>query len=101
TDQLLFWREQSLEEGDLEDARKHEQVWQTFIQLLDEFVEVLGDEEWDIESFLTVLETGFEQATYSIVPPSIDQVTFTNFDKSRINTKKVIFLLGMTDSHLP
>lgn len=100
-DQLLNWRDQSLEEGDLEDARKHEQVWQTFIQLLDEFVDVLGDEEWNIDTFLTILETGFEQATYSIVPPSIDQVMFTQFDKSRMNCKKIVFILGLTDSQLP
>ena len=100
-DQLLYWRDQSIEQGELEDARKHEQVWQTFIQLLDEFVDVLGDEPWDIDSFLSILETGFEQATYSIVPPSIDQVMYTNFDKSRINTKKIVFILGMTDTQLP
>ncbi|MER2064223.1 MAG: helicase-exonuclease AddAB subunit AddB, partial [Alkalibacterium sp.] len=100
-DQLLYWRDQAIEQGELEEARKHEQVWQTFIQLLDEFVDVLGDEPWDMDSFLSILETGFEQATYSIVPPSIDQVMFTNFDKSRINTKKVVIILGMTDTQLP
>lgn len=100
-DQLVYWRDQAIEQGELEDARKHEQVWQTFIQLLDEFVDVLGDEPWDLDSFLSILETGFEQATYSIVPPSIDQVMYTNFDKSRINTKKIVFILGMTDTQLP
>ncbi|MDZ7835900.1 MAG: hypothetical protein U5K84_11835 [Alkalibacterium sp.] len=100
-DQLLYWRDQAIEQGELEEARKHEQVWQTFIQLLDEFVDVLGDEPWDMDSFLSILETGFEQATYSIVPPSIDQVMFTNFDKSRINTKKVVIMLGLTDTQLP
>lgn len=100
-DQLLFWRDQAIEEGELEQARKHEQVWDAWIQLLDEFVEVLGEEEWDLDSFLTLLETGFEQETYSIVPPSIDQVMFTSFDKSRVETKKVVIMLGLTDTHLP
>lgn len=100
-DQLLNWRDWALEKGDLEEARKHEQVWQTFMQLLDEFVDVLGDEEWDSDSFLSILETGFEQATYSIVPPSIDQVHFTTFDKTRPSCKKVVFILGLTDTQLP
>lgn len=100
-DQILFWRDQSLENGDLVEARKHEQVWGTFMNMLDEFVDVLGDEEWSIDSFLTILETGFEQATYSIVPPSIDQVMLTSFDKERVHTKKVVFILGMTDQVLP
>ena len=99
--QLLYWRDQALEDGELEDARKHEQVWQTFIQLLDEFVDVLGDEAWEVDTFLSVLETGFEQATYGIVPPSIDQVMFTQFDKSRLNCKKLVVIMGMTDTQLP
>ncbi|MCC5889320.1 MAG: PD-(D/E)XK nuclease family protein [Alkalibacterium sp.] len=99
--QLLNWRDWALETGELEEARKHEQVWQTFMQLLDEFVDVLGDEEWDSESFLSILETGFDQATYSIVPPSIDQIHFTTFDKTRPNCKKVVFILGLTDTQLP
>lgn len=100
-DQLLNWRDWALETGELEEARKHEQVWQTFMQLLDEFVDVLGDEEWDSDSFLSILETGFEQATYSIVPPSIDQIHFTTFDKTRPSCKKVVFILGLTDTQLP
>lgn len=99
--QISFWRDQAIESGDLVEARKHEQVWETFIGLLDEFVDVLGSEDWNMDSFLTILETGFEQATYSIVPPSIDQVMFTSFDKIRANTKKVVFILGMTDNSLP
>lgn len=99
--QLLYWRDQAVEEGDLNSARKHEQVWQAFIQLLNEYVEVLGEEEWDLDTFLSILETGFIQETYSIVPPSLDQVMFTNFDKSRVNTKKIVIILGLTDTHLP
>lgn len=99
--QIAYWRDQAIAAGDLVEARKHEQVWETFIGLLDEFVDVLGNDEWDMDSFLTIMETGFEQATYSIVPPSLDQIMFTNFDKIRVNTKKVVFILGMTDNSLP
>lgn len=100
-DQIQHWRDQLIEEGALEEARKHEQAWDTFINLLDEFVEVLGDEQWDIDSFISIMETGFEQATFSMVPPTIDQVLVTNFDLPKIQYKKVVFLIGLTDTQLP
>lgn len=100
-DQIQYWRDQLSTNGDLEEARKHEQAWETFIQLLDEFVEVLGDEAWDIDAFLSIMETGFEQATFSMVPPTIDQVLITNFDLPKIQSKKVVFLIGLTDTQLP
>lgn len=99
--QIQYWRDQLSVDGDLEEARQHEQVWETFIQLLDEFVEILGDEPWDIDLFISIMETGFEQATYSMVPPTIDQVLVTNFDLPKIQTKKVVFLIGLTDTQLP
>lgn len=99
--QLQFWRDQLIERGELEEAREHEQAWDTFLLLLDEFVEVLGDEEWDIDSFLSIMETGFEQATFGMVPPTIDQVLVTNFDLPKIQPKKVVFLIGLTDTQLP
>lgn len=99
--QLVFWRDQAIEKNDLETAKKQEQTWQAFLGLLDEYVEVLGEESFDLESFQTILAAGFETASYSIVPPSIDQVVYSGLEGTRIGTAKVTFLLGMTDAHLP
>jgi len=100
-DQLLFWRDQALENEELEEARQHEQVWKTMVQLFDEFDELLGREPWNMDDFLTIVDTGFTNATYSIVPPRIDQVIVSNFDQSRVGKKKYVFYLGMDDVSLP
>lgn len=100
-EQIKHWRDQLIASGELEEARKHEQAWDTFINLLDEFVEVLGEENWDIDLFLSIIETGFEQATFSMVPPTLDQVLVTNFDLPKIETKNIVFLIGLTDTHFP
>lgn len=99
--QLQNWRDQLIDQGELEEAREHEQAWDTFIELLDEFVEVLGDEKWDIDLFISIMETGFEQTTFGMVPPAIDQVLVTNYDLPKIQSKKVVFLIGLTDTQLP
>lgn len=99
--QLQLWQDQLIQQGELEEAREHEQAWNTFISLLDEFVEVLGDEEWDIDLFVSIIETGFEEATFGMVPPTIDQVLVTNFDLPKIQPKRVVFLIGLTDTQLP
>ncbi len=100
-DQLLFWRDESIEQDDLETARRHEQIWQVFIQLVDEFVEVLGDQSFEITSFQDIIQAGFENASYSIVPPSIDQVIYSSFTGTRVGTAKVTFLLGVTNTKMP
>lgn len=99
--QLVFWRDQAIENNDLEMARKQEQTWQTFLQLLDEYVELLGDDPFNSEDFQAILSTGFENASYSMVPPNIDQVIFSGLESTRAGTAKVTFILGVTDNHLP
>src|SRR5699024_10253745 len=95
-EQLQLWQDQLIQQGELEEARGHEQAWNTFILLFDVCVEVLGDEEWDIDFFLSIIETGFEEATFGMVPPTIDQVVVTNLDLPQIQPKKVVFLIGLT-----
>ncbi|CRH21744.1 ATP-dependent helicase/deoxyribonuclease subunit B (fragment) [Carnobacterium maltaromaticum] len=101
SDQIAFWRDQAIESGDLETSKEHEQAWDTFLQLLDEYVEVLGETSFDLDAFYEIIMTGFEQATYSMIPPSIDQVTFSSIESTRIGTTKVTFILGMTEVNLP
>lgn len=101
SEQMLYWRDASLEENDLERARQHEQVWKTFVSLLDEYVETLGEMPFDSHTFHEIIMTGFETATFSIVPPAIDQVIFSNLESARFHPAKVVYLIGMTQENLP
>lgn len=99
--QLLLWRDALLEAGDLERAKQHEQAWQTFISLLDEMVLVLEDMPFDRDDFYTILLNGFEQAEYSLVPPSLDQVTVASLDGKRESPSKVVFVIGARATQFP
>lgn len=99
--QLLQWRDTLLEMGDLERAKQHEQAWQTFINLLDEMVLVLDDMPFDRDDFYTILLNGFEQAEYSLVPPSLDQVTVASLDGKRESPNKVVFVIGARATQFP
>lgn len=100
-EQIINWRNQANDNGNIEEGRQHEQVWKTWCDLLDEFVELLGDQEFDLSQFLVILETGFANASYKMVPPAIDQVVVSDFSTSRIGYKKVVFCVGMDDLTLP
>lgn len=99
--QMLFWRDEALAQGDLIQARQQEQIWKVFLNLLDEYVEILGDSPFQAAAFHEILLTGFQNATFSLVPPSIDQVVFSSIEGARFEPAKVVFLMGMTQDHLP
>ncbi|WP_026692685.1 helicase-exonuclease AddAB subunit AddB [Peribacillus kribbensis] len=88
-------------EGDLVTAREHEQVWNAVMELLDQFVELLGDEKMSLKKFIGLLEAGMESMKFSLVPPAIDQVLITSVDLSRLSDIKAAFAIGLNEGVLP
>ncbi|UOQ92791.1 helicase-exonuclease AddAB subunit AddB [Halobacillus shinanisalinarum] len=99
--QLETWRDHYDEKGEIEHAREQEQVWDAVLQLLDEMVEMAGDEGISMQVFRSTLESGLESLTFAHVPPSMDHLVVGNVDRSRITGIKASFLLGVTDGVWP
>lgn len=100
-DRLLQWRDQASQNGDIEAANNHEQAWNTFVGLLDEYVEVIGDRDWSLSEFSSIVETAFENTEFAIVPPTLDQVMITNMNHVPATKPKAVFYIGMNSSNLP
>lgn len=99
--QLENLREELDEQGKIERGREQEQVWDAVIQLLDEMVEVAGEEKMSLQVFRTTLETGFETLKFAHVPPSMDHVVTGTIDRSRMSGIKCAFLLGVNEGVWP
>ncbi|MBL4952350.1 helicase-exonuclease AddAB subunit AddB [Neobacillus sp. YIM B02564] len=98
---LESWKMAAEESGNLIKAREHEQVWNAVIDLLDQYVEVLGDDQVSLKSFADILEAGFESLHFSLIPPALDQVLVGDLEKSRLNEMKVVFVVGINEGVLP
>lgn len=94
-------REKAVEEGQVEAAREHDQVWNTVVGLFDQIVEMIGEETISFDLFKTMLDTGFESMTFAIVPPAIDQVLVASMERSRFSDIQTTFILGVNDGVIP
>jgi ATP-dependent helicase/nuclease subunit B len=92
---------EATERGDLVKSREHQQAWDAVIDLLDQFVEILGSDEMSLKKFITVLDAGLESMRFSLVPPAMDQVLVANMEQSRLSHVKVAFVIGLNDGVLP
>ncbi|WP_461244378.1 PD-(D/E)XK nuclease family protein [Secundilactobacillus muriivasis] len=100
-DQLIAWRDAAIEAGDLVQAGQPEQTWQTFCDLLDEYVTILGDRIFSEPDFLALLQAGFAGANYSQIPSTLDQVTISESGIIQMNNRKITFMIGATDKVMP
>ncbi len=89
------------EKGQLVSAREYDQAWNTVIGLLDEFVEVLGDQKISLPKFIAILDSGLEAAKFSLIPPALDQVFIADMEQSRLYGIRVAFVVGLNDGVLP
>ncbi|MEH7436337.1 helicase-exonuclease AddAB subunit AddB [Neobacillus drentensis] len=100
-EKLEKWKVEAEEKGNLVKMREHEQVWNAVIDLLDQYVEILGDEPVSLKSFAAILESGFESLHFSLIPPALDQVLIGDLEKSRLMDIKVCFVVGVNEGVLP
>lgn len=87
--------------GNIVTSRQHEQAWKSVIELLDQFVETMGNTKLTLKQFSTILDSGFQAMNFAQVPPAIDQVLVANLDLSRLNDVKVAFVIGLNEGVLP
>lgn len=95
------WTAEAEAAGLLEKAREHSQIWSKVIDLLDEVVEALGDEDINLETYMEILNAGFESMTLGLIPPGLDQVVVASLDRSRNPEVKAGFILGVSEGVFP
>lgn len=98
---LAYWREEALEEAHLLEAREHTQVWEAVLHLLEQLEVAAPEERLSTELFLQMMDTGLDSLRYALVPPSLDQLTVTDYVRGRLVDKKVVFLLGANEDQIP
>ncbi|MBT9717847.1 PD-(D/E)XK nuclease family protein [Enterococcus durans] len=99
--QLLFWRNQEIERGNLAEARNHEQTWEALIDLLDEYALIYGETPFDWSLFQEIMSSGLENLSYGKIPTAIDQVRINRLELVRPNQAKITFAIGLNDQVFP
>ncbi|GAJ60025.1 helicase-exonuclease AddAB subunit AddB [Geobacillus thermoleovorans] len=88
-------------DGRLVEARQHEQAWNAVVDLLDQYVEMLGTESLPLAEFVKIIEAGLDRLEFSLVPPAMDQVIVAQLDRSRLIDIKYAFVIGANDGVIP
>lgn len=89
------------ENGQLLLASEHEQVWNEWVNVIDQFVLMFGEKEMSLEEVAKILDEGYDQLTFSGIPPTIDQVIVGNVDIIRLTNIKAAFVVGVNDGAYP
>ena len=87
--------------GRLQDAEETAQLWEILCGVLDQFVEILGEEPLELEEFTRLLRQVLTQYSVGTIPVSLDQVQVSGVARNDRHTARYLFLLGANDHVLP
>lgn len=99
--QLAVKEEQLLFEGKAEASREYHQIFRVIMELLEKYVELLGEECISLEEFSELLDAGFAEVKVGVIPPGSDRVMVGDMERTRLKDVKVLFLLGVNEGNIP
>ncbi|HWK21937.1 MAG TPA: helicase-exonuclease AddAB subunit AddB [Ureibacillus sp.] len=100
-EKLQALKDTELEEHELHGASEHDQAWNRWINVLDQFALLFGDQKLSIEEAAQILDEGYDTLQFSKIPPSVDEVTVATVEFSRFDNKKTVFVIGVNDGVYP
>ncbi|MFS0688463.1 helicase-exonuclease AddAB subunit AddB [Sporosarcina sp. 179-K 8C2 HS] len=100
-DKIIDLRAEEERAGRLLNATEHEQAWNSWINVLDQFVLMFGDKEMELKEAARILDEGFDTLEFIRIPPSLDQVTVTTIELASLMEIEVGFVIGVNDGVLP
>lgn len=101
----LYEKLQSMKAQELETAldlaSEHDQVWNGWVNILDQFVLMFGEQEVTLQEAAEMLDEGYDSLQFSNIPPAIDEITVATVEYSRFDNMKAVFIIGVNDGVYP
>lgn len=95
------WEQHFTEENDLARAKEYGQVYRSLIALLDQFVNLLGEETVDFSEMLEILKAGIDESKVGTLPQNVDRFVAGDMERTRLTNIKVLFFVGCNDGIIP
>lgn len=89
------------EKEDFEKALEYQQVYKLVMEVLDRLYKHLGEECVSVQEFRDLLLAAKNSSSVAVLPPDTDVVLMGDIKRSRLDSVKVLFLVGANDSAIP
>jgi len=82
-------------------ANEQKKIWDFLMDIINDMYEVLKEKEIPLKQFGMIFRQLMSQAKYSIPPRTLDSVTFASALNTRLNSPKIVFVMGVNDGIFP
>lgn len=93
--------EQFKDEKQLDLANEYRQIWNIIMDILDQIVEVMGEETLTVEKLSELLTAGLEEYKVGLIPPALEQVVVGSIERSKSHNVKALYVVGANEGVFP
>lgn len=82
-------------------AKEYRSVYKVVMNLLDEMMDLIGDEVVSADEYRQILSAGISEGLVGFIPPKKNQVVIGDIERTRLKDVKVLFFVGFSDDIVP
>ena len=82
-------------------AKEYQQIYRLIMELLDQIMELIGQEKMSLAEFADILDAGFAEIEVGIIPRSVDRIIVGDIERTRLKPVKYLFFVGVNDGYIP
>ena len=87
--------------GYLEEALETKQIFNMAFEIMNQLVEVLGEEDFSLDRFIETYLMGLKSAEVGTIPPKVDEIVLGNNQRTRLGDIKALIMVGVNEGVLP
>lgn len=100
-DKIEKWVENFKTQGLNALASEYSQAFNTVIELLEQLVEVMGEEHIKPDKLVKIIQTGINRCKVGIIPSALDQVLVGDIERVKSHEVDYVFIIGVNDGVFP
>ncbi|MBE5997382.1 MAG: helicase-exonuclease AddAB subunit AddB, partial [Lachnospiraceae bacterium] len=98
---LAAEEEKLREDGQLSLAGEYAQIYAIVMRLFDKMADILGEHAISARDYRALFESALTETRIGITPPTGDQVTIGDVERSRLGEIKALLFIGVNDGVVP
>lgn len=100
-EKIQFWIHEFDRDKNYEKSGEYNQIWNIVTEVLDQIVDVIGNEKISKSQFAKLLNIGFKKYDIGLIPLSNDQVLVGSIKRLRSHNISVTYIIGANDGIFP
>ena len=91
-----------LQQSDLlDEANENNQVWNIVANIMEQAAQIFGEQMMSVKRFKELFIEAVKSHKLAVIPPSLDQVIIGDMDRSRSDSKRIMYLCGVNSGFVP